>query len=75
MSLLNEGVADRSAALEVFTYLDNFCDKAPGFAEMKLISQSHINQPEGGYAYTGNKCTDDPIQAYAFMDPKDQRGG
>lgn len=107
MSIFNSSVADNSALLNTYMYLDvqdkklnnkdlnssleyirkNYpekaktdefkalkkaCEKNPSLGKMKIVSQSHYdNKGDNGksfFKYSGDNCTDDPIQACAFKD-------
>lgn len=104
MSTFNSSVADNSALLNTYMYLDvqdkklnnknlagsldyirknypekaktdefktlqNACRKNPSLGKMKIVSQSHYdNNGNSFFKYSGNNCTDDPIQACAFKD-------
>lgn len=107
MSTFNSSVADNSALLNTYMYLDvqdkklnnknlagsldyirknypekaktdefktlqNACKENPSLGKMKIVSQSHYdnkgNNGNSFFKYSGNNCTDDPIQACAFKD-------
>lgn len=109
MSTFNSSVADNSALLNTYMYLDvqdkklnnkdlnssleyirkNYpekaktdeykalqkaCEKNPSLGKMKIVSQSHYDNKGGNgnsfFKYSGDNCTDDPIQACAFKDEK-----
>lgn len=107
MSTFNSSVADNSALLNTYMYLDvqdkklnnknlagsldyirknypekaktdefktlqNACKENPSLGKMKIVSQSHYDNKDNNgnsfFKYSGNNCTDDPIQACAFKD-------
>lgn len=60
---------------EEFKLLKNVCDGdseySKNFANMKIVSQSHFDHKADGKSflnYSGENCTDDPIQACGFKD-------
>ncbi|MBR2589510.1 MAG: DUF2974 domain-containing protein [Clostridia bacterium] len=60
-----KSVADK----EEFRVLKEACDNSDDLGNMRLISQSHYDHTDGGkdfFNYSGDSCTDDPIQACAF---------
>lgn len=64
---------DEIVKTEEYKYIREAISRNPELGEMKLISQSHFDHMDRDgeiFGYSGGDCTDDPIQAYAFMDPK-----
>ena len=54
---------------ENYKALKKACEENPSLGEYTLVSQSHYDHETNGqdfFNYTGEKCTDDPIQACAF---------
>ena len=54
---------------ECYKVLKKACEENPSLGEYTLVSQSHYDHETNGqdfFNYTGEKCTDDPIQACAF---------
>ena len=54
---------------EYYKVLEKACEENPSLGEYTLVSQSHYEYETNGqdfFNYTGEKCTDDPIQACAF---------
>ena len=54
---------------EYYKVLEKACEENPSLGEYTLVSQSHYEHEANGqdfFNYTGEKCTDDPIQACAF---------
>ena len=54
---------------ENYKALKKACEENPSLGEYTLVSQSHYEHEANGqdfFNYTGEKCTDDPIQACAF---------
>jgi hypothetical protein len=54
---------------EYYKVLKKACEENPSLGEYTLVSQSHYDHETNGqdfFNYTGEKCTDDPIQACAF---------
>ena len=60
------------ATTEEFKILQKACDENPSLGNMKIVSQSHYDHigsnGESFFNYSGDSCTDDPIQACAFKD-------
>ena len=57
---------------EYYKVLEKACEENPSLGEYTLVSQSHYEHETNGqdfFNYTGEKCTDDPIQACAFKSP------
>ena len=57
---------------EYYKVLEKACEENPSLGEYTLVSQSHYDHETNGqdfFNYTGEKCTDDPIQACAFKSP------
>lgn len=55
------------ANTEEFKVLQETCENDSNLADMKIVSQSHVDG-KALFDYSGSKCTDDPIQACAFKD-------
>ena len=54
---------------EYYKVLEKACEENPSLGEYTLVSQSHYEHEANGqdfFNYTGEECTDDPIQACAF---------
>ena len=54
---------------EYYKVLEKACEENPSLGEYTLVSQSHYDHETNGqdfFNYTGEECTDDPIQACAF---------
>ena len=54
---------------EYYKVLKKACEENQSLGEYTLVSQSHYDHETNGqdfFNYTGEKCTDDPIQACAF---------
>ena len=54
---------------ECYKVLKKACEENPSLGEYTLVSQSHYDHETNGqdfFNYTGEKCTDDPIQACTF---------
>ena len=54
---------------EYYKVSEKACEENPSLGEYTLVSQSHYDHETNGqdfFNYTGEKCTDDPIQACAF---------
>ena len=57
---------------EYYKVLEKACEENPSLGEYTLVSQSHYEHEANGqdfFNYTGEECTDDPIQACAFKSP------
>lgn len=57
---------------ENYKALKKACEENPSLGEYTLVSQSHYEHEANGqdfFNYTGEECTDDPIQACAFKSP------
>ena len=57
---------------EYYKVLEKACEENPSLGEYTLVSQSHYEHETNGqdfFNYTGEECTDDPIQACAFKSP------
>ena len=57
---------------ECYKVLEKACEENPSLGEYTLVSQSHYEHEANGqdfFNYTGEECTDDPIQACAFKSP------
>ena len=57
---------------ECYKVLKKACEENPSLGEYTLVSQSHYEHEANGqdfFNYTGEECTDDPIQACAFKSP------
>lgn len=57
---------------EYYKVLEKACEENPSLGEYTLVSQSHYDHETNGqdfFNYTGEECTDDPIQACAFKSP------
>lgn len=57
---------------EYYKVLEKAYEENPSLGEYTLVSQSHYEHEANGqdfFNYTGEECTDDPIQACAFKSP------
>ena len=57
---------------ECYKILKKACEENPSLGEYTMVSQSHYEHEANGqdfFNYTGEECTDDPIQACAFKSP------
>ena len=67
-----EKIEDDYKDNEYYKVLKKACEENPSLGEYTLVSQSHYEHETNGqdfFNYTGEKCTDDPIQACAFKSP------
>ena len=57
---------------ECYKIFPKACEEHPSLGDSPLVSQSHYEHEANGqdfFNYTGEECTDDPIQACAFKSP------
>ena len=69
---LNEILEKKYKDNENYKALNKACEENPSLGEYTLVSQSHYEHEANGqdfFNYTGEECTDDPIQACAFKSP------
>lgn len=67
-----EKIEDDYKDNEYYKVLKKACEVNPSLGEYTLVSQSHYDHETNGqdfFNYTGEECTDDPIQACAFKSP------
>ena len=67
-----EKIEDDYKDNEYYKVLKKACEENPSLGEYTLVSQSHYEHETNGqdfFNYTGEECTDDPIQACAFKSP------
>ena len=67
-----EKIEDDYKDNEYYKVLKKACEENPSLGEYTLVSQSHYEHEANGqdfFNYTGEECTDDPIQACAFKSP------
>ena len=67
-----EKIEDDYKDNEYYKALKKACEENPSLGEYTLVSQSHYEHEANGqdfFNYTGEECTDDPIQACAFKSP------